>query len=682
MTKKLIIGVTLIVVLLNCFCGCTKTSVLTPTDAPCDFVLKHIDTFFEGNEKYAVSDNEWNKGHIITEQQNVSFYSDENTMYIFSYSSLVIRSLDYSQKVVKETPLDFSDDRTVINARFSGQELYILSFEGDDGFSYNTYYLTKYSLNGVLESEFDITDICENDIPKIGLTDDEQCPLFYGYTEILFNTNNGSRTKKELDKNRLIIDIKKTNNNIYVLQQEITEDSEIGYIMITDSSGKDSLLELQGLFFSLVDTDELLLIGQDSLVKIDSNESQIICYWKELLCEEPMYVNTHNNALRIITRLDSDYSGCIFSDNNLYCFDLIERTNKEPSLIKLAAFGTNDYLDVDYLTSLFNLTSEEYRIETTLLEMNYESYESYADDLRQNWLEVSSKDYDVYYFPQDQYVDMQSSGNLCLLNNITNDFLDKNEFYSDKAFDRDYLAFQPFFQLAGSYYSEESLNEGSWSEQAFMNMFPSLLLKAYQDISSDPKGYMEVLKDGHLNTTNYSYSEALSLKTFSELAEKHTISITGIPLLGYEFPLYKDCGAFSFSPVTEREPILELIGFLSSDLVQSFSFCNDDIIPIKREIANLQYCNILTKTNSSVLFVDDNCQIPSSKSEIMYESYLSESKEWLAIIDKADEQLVDNIYIKIIFIEEYERYKSGVSSYESFVETCSGRIGTYIEEMN
>ena len=90
--------------------------------------------------------------------EDTVFSIKDDKVNVFDFNTCKLTEIDYSSMNCSETMLDSVGEKKILNARFSCDKLLIISFLGDEGFSYTKYYFDIYDLQGRLENEIDVTD--------------------------------------------------------------------------------------------------------------------------------------------------------------------------------------------------------------------------------------------------------------------------------------------------------------------------------------------------------------------------------------------------------------------------------------------------------------------------------------------------------------------------------------------
>lgn len=665
--------------------GCNKESILE-TVSESGYRLNHIDSFY----KYSSSGknceylSSWEKAHLLGTPDNTAFSINNNQTNLFDFKSLKLTSIDYDSNDVTETLLELSGERKIISARFSDEKLLLISYLGDEGFSYNKYYFGIYDIEGHLEAELDITKYCIGDIPKIGLAANNDYPLFAGSKIVIWNDSEGAISEndisKEIKKGSIIKDVKCLEDNqiaIIARPTNETDKSESKLIVANQNFKTQNRYEIKERVSTFAEGSDITMYGDDALVGIIGKECKLMLRWEEALLDAPFAVSSDNSRLKIIggLSLEEIEQGAIY---NLFLFSIEERLNKPDKTIKMAAFCGN----ADFLVKLFNLTNEEYNIELKQFDIDYSSsYSDYVASYRKAGLETSKQEFDIYFFPNSPVIDVAGSDAFIPISDVLDSECNEENCYIEAlcGYNEDEYYLRPFFTLSGSVYCKDNIPEDKLSQgygqYVYYELLPSVLMNKDQDIlkrafNNDPS------HDGR-----FKYYSAISIDEFIDIRRMRSAEITGFPDAKITSPMLKGCGAFAFGFDIEKDAATVFAGFLLSDFIQSFSYASESVIPAIRKAAELQfYAYPFFDLSDVILMVYDDDDKERLKRPMSPEEDLPSVKAFLDAVSSAQGVYDEDPVISMIFSEEYQRYTNGIVSLDEFVDSYYARVSLYLKE--
>ena len=665
--------------------GCNKGSTLE-TVSEVGYRLDHIDSFYKYSSSGKACEylSSWEKAHLLGTPENTAFSINNNRTNLFDFKSMKLTSIDYDSNGVTETLLEMPEERKIISARFSDEKLLFISYLGDEGFSYNKYFFSIYDIDGNLETELDITEYFNGDIPEIGLAANNNYPLFTGSRIVIWNGSEGTISDndmvKEIKKGFILKDVKCLDENqiaIIARSTNETDDSESKLIIANQNFKTQNRYEIKESVRTFAEGSDIILYGDDALLEIMGEECKLMLRWEESLLDTPFVVSKDNSRLKIIggLSLEEIEQGAVY---NLFLFSIEERLSKPDKTIKMAAFGGH----AEFLVKLFNLTNEEYNIELKQFDIDSSSsYSDYAASYRKAWLETSKHEFDIYFFPNLPVIDIAGSDSFVPIRDVLDSGLNEENCYIKAlcGYDEDEYYLRPFFTLAGSIYCKDGIPEDKLSKGSgqfgYYELLPSAVMNQELNvikraINSDPS------HDGR-----YTYYSAISIDDYIDIRRMRSAEITGFPDAGIMSPMLKGCGAFAFSVDIEKDVAAVFAGFLLSDFIQSFSYASKSVIPAIRKTAELQFYTYPFFDLSDVILAvhNDNVKV-DIKRPMSPEEDLPLIRDFLDAVSSAKGIYDEDPVISMIFFEEYQRYTNGVVSLDEFVDSYYARVSIYLKE--
>lgn len=665
--------------------GCNKGSILeTVSDA--GYRLDYIDSFYKyssagKNCEYLSS---WEKAHLLGTPDNTAFSINNNQTKLFDFKSMKLTSIDYDSNGVTETLLETPEERKILSARFSAEKLLLISYLGDEGFSYNKYFFDIYNIEGHLETELDITEYFNGDVPEIGLAANNDYPLFAGSKIVIWNGSEGAISEndmgKEIKKGFILKDVKCLEDNriaIIARQTNETDGSESKIIVANQNFKTQNRYEIKEDVRTFAEGSDITLYGDDALLEIAGEECKLMLRWEETLLDTPFAVSSDNSRLKIIGGLSSEEigQGAVY---DLFLFGIEERVSKPDKTIKMAAFGG----DAEFLAKLFNLTNEEYKIELKQFDIDSSSsYSDYTASYRRAWLETSKQEFDIYFFPNSPVIDVAGSDAFVPIRDVLDSGLNEENCYFEAlcGYGEDEYYLRPFFTLTGSIYCKDGIPEDKLSKGYGQYVYYELLPSAVRNQGAD------VMK-GAINSDpshdgRYKYFSAISIDDFIDIRRMRSAEITGFPDAEITAPMLKGCGAFAFGVEVEKDVAAVFTGFILSDFIQSFSYASGSVIPAIRKASELQFYTYpffdLSDVISEVYIDGVKEEIKRPKSP---EEDLPSVRAFLAAVSSAKGVYDEDPVISMIFSEEYLRYTNGTVSLDEFIDSYYARVSLYFNE--
>ena len=665
--------------------GCNKESALeTVSDA--GYRLDHIDSFYKYSSSGKTCEylSPWEKAHLVGNPDNTAFSINNNQTNLFDFKSMKLTSIDYASNDVTETLLETLGERKIISARFSDEKLLLISYLGDEGFSYNKYFFGIYDMEGQLETELDITEYFNGDIPEIGLAANNDYPLFAGSRIVIWNCSEGTISEndmgKEIKKGFILKDVKCLKDNqiaIIARPTNETDKSESKLIITNQNLIPQNRYEIKESVRAFAEGSDIILYGDDALIKISGEECKLMLRWEEALLDTPFAVSSDNSRLKVIGGLflEEIGQGAVY---NLFLFGIEERLNKPDKTIKMATFGG----DAEFLAKLFNLTNEEYKIELKQFDIDSSSsYSDYAASYRKAWLETSKQEFDIYFFPNSPVIDVACADTFVPIRDVLDSGLNEDNCYFEAlcGYDEGGYYLRPFFTLTGSVYCKDGIPEDKLSmgygQYVYYELLPSAVMNKKPDvlkraINSDPS------HDGR-----YAYYSAISIKDFIDIKRMRSAEITGFPDAEIMAPMLKGCGAFSFGINIEKDVAVVFAGFILSDFIQSFSYASESVIPAIKKAAELQFYTYPFFDLSDVIVAVYNDNVKEENNRPMSpEEELPSVRDFLDAVSSAKGVYDEDPVISMIFSEEYLCYTNGTVSLEEFIDSYYRRISLYLKE--
>lgn len=685
----------ILVILMPVLTGCVKTKQLeTITESP-ECKLEHIDTFYPLS--YAGKNNpcndEWESSHLLSTLEENAFGVFADRTVVFDIKKAELTVVEYSRKKTAEKAVTGLDGKKTLEARFSGDDLLVLSLAGDKGFKSSKYYFSILDLNGELKNEVDITSAFQDDVPHLGLPADGMYPLFSSNKVLLWNNseryfvNESFNTK---DKAGFVVrDVKCFGDGqLGILLGEIEESEEYkSSVILSDRKFKNRKnydLDVHAERFSF--GDDVIAYGYYSLFQVTDTGCEIICNWEDFHLDMPCSVLSEGGLIRVLssfTDLDYEYSGLIMPMNNLYLFNVSKRETKDITAVKLAALGMNQYYNIEFLTDIFNLTHDDVRIELKQFDVETENYNEYTASIRKAYLEMSNERYDVYFFPYKPMINSIDLENYLKINEKLCDWLSKDKCYTKMAFGEGDVSYflRPFFSLAGSYYCESGFGgefELSEVDTYYCRMLPNVCA------GTDDNLFEKLFVDEPSYSGKYIYDDELSLSDYLDYSMYREVKLSGIPGVSGDAPMVKSCGGFAFNEDIDLNIAAEIADFLMSDLIQSFTHEEDTVFPVSRKNATFQVSNWLFVDYSSIVTSVSN----GTSVENPWENRKNPQEKLpyaLKLLDSFDSVSVSfepDPVIGMIFSEEYQLYIEGIVSREAFRDSYTRRISLYLSEIN
>lgn len=683
-----------LVVLMPMLTGCAKTKQLEAVEAP-EYKLDHVDTFYQFS--YSAKNNpcidEWEKSHLIdnTGVDVFGVFTDKTAVFDIERAELTV--VDYAVMKTMETVVAGFAEKSILEARFSGDELLVLSYTGDKGFKGNKYYLSIIDLDGKLKSETEITSAFADDVLHLGLAGDNYYPLFSGNRVLLWDNSNNSFIKESFtpkDKKGFgIRDVKCFNDGllgILIGQTGDSEESESS-VVFTDRRFKiRNSYEFDVHSVQFGQGDDAVVYGYDSLFKVTDSGCEIICNWEDIHMDMPYSVSSEAGLIRVLSTfadLEYDYSGIVTPLNNLYLFNISNRETREITSVKLASLGRNQYYNIEFLTNVFNLTHDDVRIDLKQFDIAEGSYNEFTASTRKAYLEMSGDSYDVFFFPYKPLINSNDLENYLKINEQLCNRLSKDICYTTMAYgevDESYYL-RPFFSLAGSYYCESgfgSQTEFPEVDTDYCRMLPNVC------IGTDDNLLDMLFVDDSSHGGKYIYDDELSMSNYLDYSKSREVRLSGIPGVSGDAPMVNNCGGFAFNKNIDLNIAEEIADFLLSDLVQSFTHEEDSVFPVTRKNASFQVLNWLFVDYSSIVtVVNDGAYVENPwanrenpQEKLPYARKLLESFDSVSVFFEPDP------VIGMIFSEEYRLYVEGTVSREAFMDSYTRRISIYLSEIN
>ncbi len=675
--------------------GCVKTKQLETTTESPDYTLDHIDTFYPFS--YAGKTNpyndEWERSHLIEFAEFDSFgvFSDKTSVFDIENAELTV--VDYSSGKTNETKVAGFDDKKILEARFSEDELLVLSLLGDKGFKSSKYYFSILDLNGVIKSESEITSAFSDDVPHLGLSIDGFYPVFSSNQVLLWDSSNNTFINESFstkDKAGFVVrDVKCFSDGQMGILLGKTGDSEEykSSVILSDykfKNRKNYEFDVQAERFSY--GDDVIAYGYYSLFKVTDTGCEIICNWEDVNLDMPCSVLSEGGLLRVLSSfadLNYEYSGYIMPLNNLFLFNVSHRDAKDIAIVKLAALGKNQYYNIEFLTDIFNLTHDDVRIDLKQFDIAEGSYNEFTASTRKAYLEMSGDSYDVFFFPYKPLINSNDLENYLKINEQLCIRLSKDICYTTMAYgevDESYYL-RPFFSLAGSYYCESgfgSQTEFPEVDTDYCRMLPNVC------IGTDDNLLDMLFVDDSSHGGKYIYDDELSMSNYLDYSKSREVRLSGIPGVSGDAPMVNNCGGFAFNKNIDLNIAEEIADFLLSDLVQSFTHEEDSVFPVTRKNASFQVLNWLFVDYSSIVtVVNDGAYVenPWANRENPQEK-LPYARKFLESFDSVSVFFEPDPVIGMIFSEEYRLYVEETVSREAFMDSYTRRISIYLSEIN
>ncbi len=669
--------------------GCKKDTVLE-TSSDDAYTIDFADEFY----KYSIAGkensffSEWKKAHLISTLEDTVFSIKDDKVNVFDFNTCKLTEIDYSSMNCSETMLDSVGEKKILNARFSCDKLLIISFLGDEGFSYTKYYFDIYDLQGRLENEIDVTDCFGANIPQIGLSNNDEYPLFAGTKIVIWNALDGSvsekDTSKEFKKDYVLKDVKCLSDDHIALVAWKTNETgnDLSKIVVVDQNLKTSQrYEIRDEIELFAEGNDLALYGDEVLITISGDECKTMFRWEELLLDMPCIVSCDDSHLKIIgSLLSGQHEGLLTSDYEVYLFNVKIRESKPEKTIRLASFGNNEYYDIEFLTGLFNLTNEEYKIELKSYDIDSSSsYSDFTASYRKAWLETSKQPYDIYYFPFSPLIDVASPDVFIPIDSILSQRFNNDKYYYEATCGNEGYFLRPFFSLAGSIYSKNGLPEEVTGQDYGLYRYYELLPGAA--INQDSDTLKRAMTVDPVQNASYVYESSISIDDYIKICRTRDASISGFPDVNISDPMINGCGAFAFGINIEKEAASAFADFLLSSFIQSFSYGSDSIIPVNKEAAELQFYAFPFFDLSGVLsdYHVDGEKVDIKKASVIEKDMLA-LRSFLNSVQAAKTVYVTDPVISIIFSEEYMRFINGTVSKEEFIDSYYRRISLYLKE--
>lgn len=675
--------------------GCVKTKQLETTTESPDYTLDHIDTFYPlsyAGKKNPYND-EWERSHLIGDAEAESFGISSDKICVFDMENVELTVVDYSSKKATEMAVPGFDDKKILETRFSGDELLVLSLVGDKGFKSSKYYFSILDLNGVIKSESEITSAFPDDVPHLGLSIDGFYPVFSSNQVLLWDSSKNTFINESFNSNDkagfVVRDVKCFSDRRVGILLGKTGDAEEykSCVVLSDCKFKNCKnyeFDVHAERFSY--GDDVIAYGFYSLFKVTDTGCEIICNWEDVHLNMPFSVLSEGSLIRVLTTftdLDYEYSGYIMPLNNLFLFNVSKRDTKDIATVKLAALGMNQYYNIEFLTDVFNLTHDDIRIELKQFNIAEEFYNEYTASIRKAYLEMSNESYDLYFFPHKPLINSNDLDNYLKINEKLCDRLSNDKCYTKMAFgegDESYFL-HPFFSLAGSYYCESGFGdrpELSEVDTYYCRMLPNVCAETDEEL------FEKLFVDDPSYGGKYIYDDELSLSDYLDYSIGREVKLSGIPGVSGNAPMVNSCGGFAFNKDIDLNIAAEIANFLLSDFVQSFTHEEDSVFPATRKNAAFQVSNWLFVDYSSIVSVVydgttnknpwENRNNPQEK--LPYANKLLDSFDSVSVIFEPDP------VIGMIFSEEYRLYVEGTVSREAFRDSYSKRISLYLSEIN
>lgn len=683
-----------LVVLMPMFTGCAKTKQLEAVEAP-EYKLDHVDTFYQFS--YSAKNNpcidEWEKSHLIdnTGVDVFGVFTDKTAVFDIERAELTV--VDYAVMKTMETAVDGFAEKSILEARFSGDELLVLSYTGDKGFKSNKYYLSIIDLDGNLKSETEITSAFADDVLHLGQAGDNYYPLFSGNRVLLWDNSNNSFIKESFtpkDKKGFgIRDVKCFNDGllgILIGQTGDSEESESS-VVFTDRRFKiRNSYEFDVHSVQFGQGDDAVVYGYDSLFKVTDSGCEIICNWEDIHMDTPCSVSSEAGLIRVLSTfadLEYDYSGIVTPLNNLYLFNISNRETREITSVKLASLGRNQYYNIEFLTNVFNLTHDDVRIDLKQFDIAEESYNEFTASMRKAYLEMSGDSYDIYFFPFKPLINTNDFDIFLNINGELSSKLEENNCYTKMTYDNGTAPcfLRPFFSLAGSYYCESGFGDRSSTDEinaAYCMMLPDVCAGTDSDL------FEKIIMDDPSCGGKYIYDSDISLSGYLKYSEDRGARLSGIPGVSEDAPMVKSCGGFAFNKDIDLNIASEITDFLLSDFVQSFTYEDDSVFPVERKSAAFQVTNyVFLDYSKAVSLVSDGVNVDDSRlNRDDSQENLPCAMNLLDAFDSASVFFEPDPVVGMIFSEEYRLYVEGTVSREAFMDSYTRRISIYLSEIN
>ena len=675
--------------------GCIKTKQLETTTESLKYKLDHIDTFYPlsyTGKKNSYNDI-WDRSHLINTLETDVFgiFSDKTVVFDIEKAELTV--VEYSGKKAKEITIAGFDDKNILEARFSEEELLVLSFVGDKGFKSSKYFFSILDLEGNLISEMEITSAFSDDAPHLGLSLEGFYPLYSSGSVILWDCSKKAFVNEIFttkDKSGFVVrDVKcfKDGKLGVLLGQTGESEESKSSVMLSDyrfKNRKNYEFDAHAERFS--SGEDVIVYGYYSLLKLTESGCELICNWEDLHMDMPYSVSYDNGLIRVLSSFtDFEYSnsGSIEPLNNLYLCNVSKREPKDIATVKLAALGMNQYYNIEFLTDLFNLTRDDVRIELKHFDIPEGPYNEYTAATRKAYLELSNDRYDIYFFPYKPLINSNDLENYLKINEKLCDRLSKDNVYTKMAYgegDASYFL-HPFFSLSGSYYCESGF--GGQTELSEVDTYYFRMLPNVFAVTDDDQ-FEKLFVDDPSYGGKYIYDDELSLSDYLDCSKGREVKLSGIPGVSGDAPMIKSCGGFAFNKYIDLNIAAEITDFLLSDLVQSFTHEEDTVFPVTRKNAAFQVSNWLFVDYSSIVtVVNDGASVdnPWANRENPQEK-LPYARKFLECFDSVSVFFEPDPVIGMIFSEEYLLYIEGTVTRDAFRESYTRRISLYLSEIN